>query len=236
MKVTLELKQQADGKPLHWRGVGTSEELPSSYRLARLLALSNKSDLQVNYGFGRALKSDQVNNQEKFAALEIHQFGGVVNFWNWAVSRISYDELATVLIGCDWKGDDKALVTLKEMPSLKILLVARDSGVSSGAIAKLQAAMPNLTVTDFERTPSTYGDSCSFTVRNRTGKDVSVLWVHYRGHLQNFCKLKPGEDLKRGSRQGFRFEAHYIAKDYAASKPISKFVCTTGDSAWEIKP
>ena len=236
MKVTLELKQQADGKPLHWRGVGTSEELPSSYRLAHLLALAGKSDLQVNYGFGRALLSDKVKNKEKFAALEIHQFGGIVNFWNWAVTRISYDELASVLIGCDWKGGDKGLTALEKMPSLRILLVARDSGVSSGAIAKVQAAMPNLTITNFDRTPSNYGNSCSFTVRNRTGKDVTVLWVHYRGHLQNFCKLKPGEELKRGSREGFRFEAHYLAKDYAASKPISKFVCTAPDSAWEIKP
>ncbi|MBL7134810.1 MAG: NPCBM/NEW2 domain-containing protein, partial [Phycisphaerae bacterium] len=240
-KVTLELKQATDGKFLYWRDLGTSKELPPAYRLAQILVLAKKSDLQVSYGLGRALQLLEISNQEKLAALEITELGGVVNFRNRAVGRISYDELATVLVGCDWKGGDKTFMTLKKMPSLKTLLLAGDCGVSSGAVEKLQAEMPDLTITHFDRTPSVHGGACSFTFGNRTGKEVAVFWVRYTGHLHLYCNLKPGGKMKRGIREGYRFEAYYLRKDYTRpedynrSKPISRFVAK-GDSIWEIKP
>ncbi len=234
-KVTLELKQTADGRSLYWRGLATSEEPPSAYRLGRILALAKKSDLQVNLAFGWALQSPGVSKEEKLAALEIHELGGVVNFWNWGIPRITYDKLSTVLVGCDWKGGDKTFMTLKKIPSLGTVLLAGDSGVSAGAAEKLHAAVPNLTITLFERTPSAYGDACSLTIHNRTDKEIAVFWTLFNGKLAHFGNLKPGGELKRKVRGGFRYEAHVINKDYNQSKPISRFV-TKGDSIWEIKP
>jgi hypothetical protein len=246
-KITLELKQAAGGKPLHWRAVSTSEVPPPAYRLVDIIALAGKSDMQVPYELGQALQSDRISDPAKLAALEINQLGGAVNFRPGFTLKVPLDSLTNVLVGKNWTGGDKMFIkiftTLKKMPSLKTLLVTEDSGVTRGAIAKLQAEMPKLTIIRFvKRLPSLGGGkSCHVTWRNLTDKDVLVLYINPAGKLQGSRYLKPGQEMKRQANVGNSYEAHYLREDhtramvYASRLPLATHVVTPG-AVWEIKP
>jgi len=248
-KVTLELTQPAGGKPLHWQAVSTLAVPPPAYRLVDIMELVGKSDMQVPYELGRALQSNRIARQEKLAALEVNQLGGIVNFAPSPMPGVPLDRLTNILVGRDWTGGDKTfvktLITFKKMPSLKTLLVTKDSGVSDGAIAKLQAEMPKLTINRFiKRIPSADGGRSSpITWRNHYRKKLVVLWVDSQGKL-NFSinrHLEAGQELKRHAFAGVRYETHYHRKDYANAtdytfiQPLSTFVVVF-NGVWEIKP
>jgi len=248
-KITLELTQPAGGKPLHWQAVSTLAVPPPAYRLVDIMELVGKSDMQVPYELGRALQSNRIARQEKLAALEVNQLGGIVNFAPSPMPGVPLDRLTNILVGRDWTGGDKTfvktLITFKKMPSLKTLLVTKDSGVSDGAIAKLQAEMPKLTINRFiKRIPSADGGRSSpITWRNHYRKKLVVLWVDSQGKL-NFSinrHLEAGQELKRHAFAGVRYETHYHRKDYANAtdytfiQPLSTFVVVF-NGVWEIKP
>ena len=248
-KITLELTQAPGGKPLHWQAVSTLAVPPPAYRLVDIMEFVGKSDMKVPYGLGQALQSSRIARAEKLAALEINQFGGTVNFTPSQTAKVPLDTLTNVMIGRDWAGGDKAFIktftTFKKMPSLESLLVTEGSGISAGAIAKLQAEMPKLTVTRvIKRIPSAEGGRHRpVTWRNRCGKDVTILWIDPLGKLQFSVTryLRPGQELKRSAFVGVRYEAHYPrkdcanAQDYIFSQPLSSFLVAPG-AIWEIKP
>ena len=68
------------------------------------------------------------------------------------------------------------------------------------------------------------------------------MWVEPVGTLRFSAtpRLKAGQELKRNSRVGVRYEAHYVRKDYARahdyifSQPLSSFLVAP-DAVWEIK-
>jgi len=171
-----------------------------------------------------------------------------VNFRLLPTDAPASQPLANVLVGRAWTGGDKAFIktfkTFRRMPSLKMLLVTKDSGVSDGAIAKLQAEMPKLTITRFiKRTPSaSSGPSVLVTWRNLTPAEVVILYIDPQGNLKfsSTCRLEPGQELKRTAYAGVRYETHYLRKDYAHAKdytfcqPLSTFVVVSG-GVWEIK-
>jgi len=241
-KVALELRQPAGGSPLHWQGVRTSGAPPAAYRLAEILALAGKRDVQVPYALGQALQSDRISRREKLAALEITQLGGHVNFTSRPAGKGPLDGLASVMIGSDWTGGDKALLTLRELPDSITLLVAEDSGVSSGAIDKLQTAMPKLAIRTLKRTPSSRaGEKCFVTWRNHCPEEVVVLWIDELAAVHFSRHLKPGQEMRRDARCRQRYEAHILRKDYAEAeeythtKALSRFLVTP-DAVWDIKP
>ena len=243
-KITLELTQPAGGKPLHWQTVNILAAPPPAYRLVDIMELFGKGDMHVPYELGQALQSDRLGDQEKLAALEISRLGGIVNFR----TEQRLDRLANVLVGRAWMGGDKTFIktfiTFRKMTSLESLLVTRDSGISDGAIAKLQAQMPKLTIHRFiKRIPSAgRGHGCAMTWRNLTRKEVTIIWVDSQGKLifSSTPRLKPGEELKRNGNTGIRYEAHYLrkdyvnAKDYIFSQPLSN-LRVVPDTLWEIK-
>ena len=246
-KVTLELRQPAGGKPLYWQAVSTLAAAPPAYRLVDIMELVGKSDMQVPYELGQALQSNRIGKQEKLAALEISQLGGIVNFASRFTADVPLDSLANVLVGSDWKGGDKTFIktfmTFRKMSSLKTLLVTEDSGISVGAIAKLQAEMPKLTITRFiKRVPSPEGGpSVHVTWRNLCRKEVVVLYIDPLGNLKFSRYLKPGQVMKRSAQDRFSYEAHYLrkdytrAEDYTLSLPLTTSV-VAADAVWEIKP
>jgi len=248
-KVTLELTQAPGGKPVLWRAVRTLAAPPPAYRLVDIMKLVGKSDMKVPYGLGQALQSNRIAQAEKLAALEINELGGVVNFTPLPDAKVPLNALTNVLIGRDWAGGDKAFInthpTFKKMPSLKSLLVTPESGVSTGAIAKLKAEMPKLTISRIiRRIPSTEGGAHRpVTWRNRCAKGVTILWIDPQSRLRFSVTryLEPGQELKRSAFVGIRYEAHYPRKDYTNaqdyifSQPLSSFVVTPG-AVWEIKP
>ena len=246
-KITLELRQPAGGKPLHWQTVSTLTAPPPAYRLVDIMELVGKSDMQVPYELGQALQSDRIGKEEKLAALEITQLGGIVNFRPSLTADVPLDTLANVLIGSDWTGGDKTFIktfmTFRKMSSLKTLLVTEDSGISSGTITKLQAQMPKLTIMRFiKRVPSPeHGKACNVTWRNLTPKEVVVLWINPQGKLNFSRHIKAGEVMKRSAQYLFRYEAHYLRKDYTSAEdytltlPLTSFV-VAADAVWEIRP
>jgi len=246
-KITLELTQPAGGEPLLWRSVSTLAAPTAAYRLADIMELAGKGNMQVPYELGQALQSGRIGEQEKLAALEISQLGGIVNFRPSLTADVSLDTLANVLVGNRWTGGDKSFMktftTFKRMPSLKKLLVTEGSGVSDGAIAKLRAEMPKLNITRIiKRIPSLQGGkNCDVTWRNLTRKEVLVLYINPSGKLQGSRYLKPGQELKRDSHVGWSYEAHYLRWDhrqvsnYAFSEPLGTHVVTP-DAVWEIRP
>ena len=248
-KVTLELTQAPGGKPLHWQSVSTSTTAPSAYRLVDIMEFVGKKDMQVPYELGLALQSNRITKAEKLAALEINQFGGIVNFRPSLTAEVQRDSLVNVLVGRAWKGGDKTFIkthpTFKKMPSLKTLLVTPESGISGGAIAKLQAEMPKLTISRIIRRVSSLdgGRHVPVTWRNGFRKKVVILWIDSKGKLQfsNTRHLEPGQERKRSAFTGVRYEAHYAHEDYANaqdyffSQPLSSFVVTPR-AVWEIKP
>ena len=246
-KITLELTQPAGGKPLHWQAVSTLAVPPAAYRLVDIMTLVGKSDMQVPYELGVALQSDRISKQEKLAALEINQLGGMVNFRPGLTADVPLDTLANILVDKDWTGGDKTFIRtfamFKRMSSLRTLLVTEDSRISDGAIAKLRAEMPKLTITRIvKRIPSLEGGKdCYVTWRNLTGKEVLVLYINPSGKLQGSRYLKPGQELKRKTRVGWSYEAHYLRWDhrqvskYAPLPPLATHVVTP-DAVWDIRP
>jgi len=198
--------------------------------------------VRVSYGLGEALQSDRISDRQKLAALEISQLGGLVNFTSRLTGELSFDGLANVMIGSDWTGGDKALVALRKLPDSIALFVAEDSGVSSGAIDKLQTAMPKLAIRRMKRTPSLRaGEKCYVTWRNHCPKEVVVLWIDELGAVHFSRYLKPGQEMRRDALWGYRYEAHILRKDYADAeeyahtKALSRFLVTP-DAVWDIKP
>ena len=242
-KATLELIQPAGGKPLTWRAVRILATRPPEYRFANIMKQLGKSDTQVSYGLYQALLSNRVAKAEKIAALEIHQFGGIVNFRPNPNVEDPADRLANVLVGGGWTGGDKALSTFNKMPSLQTLLVAENSGVSAGAIAKLQAQMPGLTITRLiKRTPSPKKNKrIQITWRNLTRRNVVVLWIDTEGKLRFSDYLKPAHVMTRPAHDGHRYETHYRRKDYASAEdyrftqPLASFVAKSR-AICDIKP
>ena len=211
-KVTLELTQPAGGASLFWHRMGISAELPGEYRLASILKKVGKADTKVSRTLGWALQSDAVSDPERLLLLDIHGLGGIVNFWNPTVAGFRMNEFNNILVGCGWKGGDKAFMTLGKMGSLKSLLLAADAGVSKAAVEKLQARRPDLAVRHFERTPSSSGGFCHMVAKNLCDKDVIVYWVNFEGQLANLRTLKPNTTHHHGSRIGVRYEAHLDGK------------------------
>ena len=235
-KIKLELSQKPDGKDLYWRGIGTSKELPSDYRLAHALAAAGKKDMIVSRGLGLTLQSGRIRKADALEALEVMRLGGYVTFCNEVTGQLRYEYLYGVMIGSDWTGGDAAFGKLKDMRWVRMVLVSNDSGVSTGAIAKLKAAKgENFVVRQVQRTPSAWGGmSCTLTVRNRRDKEVMIFHIHGWGGLTNPREIKPGSEVKMHTHEGFRYEAHSLSKDYNKSKPISRCVAK-GDTVWEIK-
>ena len=246
-KITLELSQPAGGKPLHWQGVSTLAAAPPAYRLADIMKLIGKNDMQVPYHLGQALQSSRIAKAEKLVALEINQLGGRVNFRPPDEDKGSPSRLADVMLGANWTGGDKtfikAVATFRKLPGLETLVATGDSGVSDGAIAKLQAEMPELTVTRvIKRTPShRKGGWVRVTWRNLTDKNVAILYVGPECKLRFSRYLKPGQVLRLTSNEGSRLEAHYLRKDftsaeqYSFSLPLTTSQSTLG-AVWDIRP
>ena len=229
-KVTLHLTQPAGGKPLHWQAVKTSKKLPQAYHFVRILELAGQSNLQVPQVLASALYSRRMNDQEKIALIQIYRHGGIMNFRSPTLGTSQPNEIKNVLVGEDWTGGDKTFMAFQKVPSLKSLILVKDSGVSSAAVKKLLAVMPDLEVTRFERTPSSEGQGCIFWMQNRTGKEVEIYWINREGNLSLRDKLdNRGHRKRHTSVVGARFEAH------VDGKRISKFTVTPG-RIWEIRP
>jgi len=230
-KVTLELTQPAGGKPLHWQAIKISKKLPLAYRLVRILELAGQSNLQIPQVLGSALHSRRMSDQERIALIEIYRHGGILNFGGATLEKKSQpNDINNVLVGEDWRGGDKTFRAFQKVPSLKSLILVKDSGVSSAAVEKLLAVMPDLKVEHFERFPSSEGVRCTFWMHNRTGKEVEIYWITQGGNLSLRTKLdNTGLRQKHHSNVGCRFEAH------VDGKRISKFTVTLG-RIWEIKP
>jgi len=242
-KITLELVQRPGGKPLHWHAVSISSVLPAAYRLVDIMEFVGKGDTKVSRALGLALQSGRISKSEKLAALEISQLGGIVNFR----TEVAPDELVNVLLDTNWTGGDKTFIksftTFKKIPSLKMMLVTEKSGVSAGAIAKIQAEIPKLTIRRFvKRIPSPgHWVRCSVTWRNHTDKKVIVLFINEEGKL-NFSRwLEAGQVMHRSARLQYSYEAHYARKDFTIgeqfrdSLPLTSFLATDG-AVWDIRP
>ena len=234
-KVTFELKRSVGGRPLYWRSIGMVGKLPAPYHLAQALEGLGKGGMQVAPGLAGVLASERVNKQTKQAALEVNRLGGEINYRAYRAGWFDGDHIVTTLIGCDWKGGDDGLMLLEKLPGLSLVVLAKSSGVSKQAVDKLKAAMPELRIFPCERSPSAWhGPLCSITVRNRRSKEVALFHLNPWGRLQEFARLRPGEQMKRTSGVGSRYEAHLITKDYNKSKPISRFLANP-NAVWDIK-
>ena len=249
-KVKLELTQPVGGKPLHWQAVSIASFPPPEYRLVDIMEFVGKGDMQVPYALGMALQSNRLDKTEKLAALEITQFGGIVNFVPSQADEIAPGKLDNILVGNAWKGGDKTFLktfmTFKKMPSLKKLLVTRDSSITDGAIAKLQAEIPKLSIARFiKRVPSVAGGrgGCSLTLRNSYRKTVVILYIDFKGNLQfsSTPLLRPGQQVRRSGQAGIQYEAHYHRgdfvrpTDYIYNQPLSSLL-VSGNGFWDIKP
>jgi len=242
-KVTFEMKRAGGGRPLYWRRIAVTGELPILYRLARVLEGFGKGGMRVRPGLAGILASNHVSKQVKETALEVHRLGGEVNYRGLVTTWFGLDptgqmdggRIVNALIGCDWKGGDNGLMLLKKLPGLEFVALTRTSGVSKQAVARLKTAMPDVRFFSCHRSPSaSYSPRCSITVRNGGGKEVSLFFLSHWGGLHGFARLKTGQQIKRTSGIGVRYEAHLITRDYNKSKPISRFIANP-NAVWDIK-
>jgi len=242
-KIAFEMKRAGGGRPLYWRRIAVTGELPDSYNLARVLEGFGKGGAQVPPGLAGILASNRVSRKVKETALEIHRLGGEVNYRGlvtlWfgldPTGKLDGGDIVNALIGCDWKGGDNGLTLLKKLPGLSFVAVARTSGVSRETVAKLKTAMPDVRIYSLHRSPSaSYSPRCSITVRNSGGKEVALFFLSHWGGLHGFTELKPGQQIKHTSGIGKRYEAHLITRDYNKSKPISRFIANP-NAVWDIK-
>jgi len=247
--VTLELTQPAGGKPLHWQAIGISNVPPPEYRLVDSLKAIGKKDMEIPCGLARVLQKANASVAEKRSAVEIHELGGIVNFTPEAGDPKPADSPVNIMLGREWTGGDKAFDkafdTFRKITSLKTLLVTSESGVSSGAVARLRGRMPGLKVIRMiPRLPSPrQGAFRPTTWRNHTNAPLVIIWIDQKGKLafSSTSRLQAGQTLKRSCFFGVRYEAHYVrdnareAKDYIYSQPVSTFQMAEG-AVWEIRP
>jgi hypothetical protein len=248
-KVTIELTQSPNGKPLHWQAVCLAPEAPEEYRLVDAMKRAGKNDMRISYELGQALQSSQMSSGEKLAAMEISRLGGVVNFRPTRSATVTVDKLSSILIGREWTGGDKAFIkateTFKKIPGLKSMLITQESGISSDAIAKFKTHFPRLKVSRvITRVASPKGGAYRpVTLRNSSKREVIILWVDHEAVLK-FSSTKivqPAQEIKRNSYIGVTYEAHYVRKEYVSSEdyrfsePVSSFVVVE-NGVWDIKP
>jgi len=243
-KVTFEMKRAAGGRPVYWRSIDVVSKLPAAYHLEKVLGEFGKGGQQVPPGLAGILVSNRINKAGKLTALEVNRLGGVVNHraflrgWDGFYRTGWFDGgyFVTTLIGCEWTGGDNGLALLRKLPGLRFVILSRSSGVSKAAIAKLKADMPKLRIFPCRKSPSAwYSPRCSITIRNIGSKEIALFHHNQWGNLQGFARLKPGEQLKRTSGIGKRYEAHLATtKDHNKTKPISRFVANP-KAVWDIK-
>jgi len=243
-KVVFEIRRAAGGRPLYWRRIAVTNELPDSYNLAKVLKAFGKEDMKVRPGLAGILASNRVSKQVKQTVLEIHRLGGEVNYRGRVTlwfgldpdRRLDGGDIVNALIGCDWKGGDNGLMLLKKLPGLQYAALANTAGVSKQAVNALKTAMPNVRLLACRRSPSaSYSPRCSITVRNGSGREVALFYLDYWGNIREFARLKPRGQLTRTSGIGKRYEAHPAAtKDPNKAKPISRFVANPG-AIWDVR-
>jgi len=243
-KVTFEMKRAAGGRPLYWRRIAVTSELPDSYNLAQVLEGFGKGDMKVRPGLAGILASNRVSKQVKETALEIRRLGGEVNYRGLVTTWFALDptgqmdggRIINALIGCDWKGGDNGLMLLKKLPGLEFVALTRTSGVSKQAVAKLKTTMPNVRFFFRHKSPSaSYSPRCSITVRNIGSKEVALFLLDHWGSPHGFARLKPGQQLRQTSGIGRRYEAHPAkTRDPHRAKPISRFIANP-NAVWDIK-
>lgn len=233
---SLELAQSGDGSELYWRSIRTSSKLPAEHLLKRVLDESGKGDMRVTRGLGLTLQSGRIKKSYVLEALEIMRLGGRVTFCNEVTGQFRYEYLYGVMIGCDWKGGDKGFAALKNLRWVRNILLAKDSGVSDGAVAQLKSAKgEDFVLRTVERTPSAWGGmSCTLTMRNQTKSDLTISRVHGWGGLTQSFVLKAGAELAMHAHEGQRYEAHAEYGARKKSKPTS-WTWVNGDTVWEIK-
>jgi len=205
-KITVEIRQRSGGVGLYWHKARISGVPPGEYRLAEILKKAGMAGAKIPYWVGWGLQCDAVDQAGQMAMLEIHKAGGVVNFWNPTIRSISENEFRSILIGDVWTGGDKGMATLARSGALKLLLLARDAGVSEAAIEKLRALRPDIKIRMFDRTPSALGGPCHVVFKNQTGKDIMLYWVDFEGQYKYPRKLKPNASFHAPSRIWCRYE------------------------------
>jgi hypothetical protein len=234
-KITVEIRQMAGGPGLYWHKARISGVPPGEYRLAEILTKAGMAGAKIPYWVGWGLQCDAVDQAGQMAMLEIHKAGGVVNFWNPTIRSISENEFRSILIGDGWTGGDKGMATLARIGALKLLLLARDAGVSDAAIEKFRRARPDIKIRMFDHTPSALGGACHVVFKNQTGKDIMLYWVDFEGQYKYPRKLKPNASFHAPSRIWCRYDvrrmdgtkfATYVVEVPPGGKPYV---------AWDIK-
>jgi hypothetical protein len=235
-EVKLELTQRADGKDLYWRSIALGKTLPGAYTLKNVLEASGKGDMQVPRGLGLTLQSGRIKKSYVLEALEVARLGGRVTFCNEVTGQLRYEYLYGAMIGSDWTGGDKTFEKLKDLKWLRMIVLAKDSGVSAGAVANLKRAKgEEFVIREVQRTPSGWGGrSCDVIARNRRKADVMISRVHGWGGLTDHRLLKAGAEVKFHAHEAYRYEAHAMPGDYNKTPPVSR-TSVNGDIVWEIK-
>ena len=200
--------------------------------------------MQVSPGLAGILVSKRMSKAGKLTAMEVSRLGGEINYrgflygWDGFYRTGWYDgrHIVTTLIGCEWTGGDDGLKLLKKLGGLRFVILTRSSGVSKPAVDKLKKEMPKMKVISVHKSPSPwYSPRCSVTMRNTGKKEVALFHLNQWGSLQGFARLKPGEQIRRTSGIGKRYEAHLgTTKDPNKAKPISRFVANP-NAVWDIK-
>ena len=203
------------------------------YRLARFLEAIGRKDMEVTRGLGLALQSGRIGKHDALSALKIMRLGGTIGFCCKTDER-DYGFLHCVMIPHDWVGGEKTFSELKNVQWLRFLIVCRETGFSDKAIKDVATAR-KAGVWRPRRTPSTFGGiSCVLMIRNRSDKDLAIFQVNRGGGFQSVDQIKPGEERKVNSHEGFRYEAYVVARNYGKIEPVSR-VHVKGDTVWEIK-
>jgi hypothetical protein len=226
--VTLELAQRADRKPLHWRAITTSKELPSPYHIARLLEEAGHGNLQITRQLGAELRSHGMDDQGKRALISVYQNGGIMGYSGQLMRSLQTGDTHHIFVGEDWNGGDKSFAAFQTIPILESLTVIRSSGVSDSAVKKLQEVKPGLEIEVLEKLPETREQRCTFWMQNHTGKEVRLMWdssgtLTHRDTLHGRIGRK-----KHHSNIGVNFEAH------VHGKCVSRFTVTPG-RIWNIR-
>ncbi|MDP6848265.1 MAG: NPCBM/NEW2 domain-containing protein, partial [Kiritimatiellia bacterium] len=225
--VTLELTQRADRKPLHWRAIITSEELPLPYHFARLLEEAGHGNLQITRQLGAELRSSRMDDRGKRALISVYHNGGIIGYSGQLMRSLQTGDTHHVFVGEDWNGGDKSFEAFQKIPILESLTVVRSSGVSDSAVKNLQEVKPGLEIAVLEKLPETREQRCTFWMQNHTGKEVRLMWdssgtLTHRDTLHSRIGRK-----KHHSNIGVKFEAH------VQGKCVSKFTVTPG-RIWNI--
>ena len=189
---------------------GTNDH-PVSYQIYSSLDGAKWSGMLAK-GTGTSPVTESIFQSVEAKFLRIIQTGKTTLWWSISEIQVleptTVDVVSSVLLGEKWRGDDKDLAVLKNVPTLRTVHISGQLKNSPEALNDLREGLGFVGFEEHERIPSHSGTPlCDFKVINKTDKLLKIIWIGFDSTYTPYPDLGSRETSIRKSYVGHRWEA-----------------------------